>query len=349
MRAFNAPLSGVMFALEEVHKNFSPIVLLSAMVSAMTADTIAKFILGFRPSLYFDRLQIMPIKYYWTFVVLGIALGLLSYVFNKGVLTSKKIYKKIPLNLEFKIMIPFLLTGVVGMIYPVLLGGGHKLIINLGFLKLGVIALIVILILKLLLTFISFGSGVAGGIFFPLLAIGAVIGCIVGTICVNYLNLPSQFLINMTILAMAGYFAATVKAPITGIILIFEMTGSFGQLLPLSIVVFVALIVSDLIGVEPVYESLLDNILENRDEELRDKNEKKTLLSATVCLGSKVEGKCIYELELPESMLIVSIQRGHKEILPRGKTMLIDGDMLTVVVDEYESAIMRDYLLDICN
>lgn len=89
-------------------------------------------------------------------------------------------------------------------------------------------------------------------------------GNIFGTICVNYLGIPHQFLVNFAVLAMAGHFAATVKAPITGIILIFEMTGSFEHLLPLSVVVFSALITSDLLGVEPVYDMLLNDILKHK-------------------------------------------------------------------------------------
>ena len=104
--AFNAPLAGVMFALEEVHKNFSPVVLVSAMVSAVTADMITKSFLGINPSLRFDALSIMPIKYYWSLLLLGILIGLSSYIFNHGVIMSKAIYRGMPIKQEFKILIP---------------------------------------------------------------------------------------------------------------------------------------------------------------------------------------------------------------------------------------------------
>src|SRR3712207_759179 len=117
--AFNAPLAGVMFALEEGHKNFSPIVLMSAMVSAVTADVVTKGILGIKPSLMFKHLNIMPIKYYWSLIVLGIVLGFCGYIFNHGVLLSKHIYKKMPLRLEQKILIPFMFSGLVGLTFPV--------------------------------------------------------------------------------------------------------------------------------------------------------------------------------------------------------------------------------------
>lgn len=341
--AFNAPLAGVMFALEEVHKNFSPIVLMSAMVSAVTADVITKAFLGINPSLRFAMLNKMPIKYYWSLVILGILVGLSSYVFNNGILKTKHLYRDLPIKKEFKIMIPFVCSGIVGMTLPVLVGGGHSLIMSMESLHISIFMMLLLFVIKYLFTFISFGSGVPGGIFFPLLAIGSIIGAIFGMICIRYLGVPAEYLINFAILAMAGHFAAIVKAPITGIILIFEMTGSFEQLLPLSVVVFIALLTSDLLGVNPVYDDLLEDILSQSHEEYKGKENKKTLVELVVHLGSDIEGKYISEVEWPQNCLVVSIYRGEKEIIPRGNTRILEGDLLLIMVNQTESARMLDY------
>jgi len=344
--AFNAPLAGVMFALEEVHKNFSPIVLMSAMVSAVTADVVTKGILGIKPSLMFKHLNIMPIKYYWSLIVLGIVLGFCGYIFNHGVLLSKHIYKKMPLRLEQKILIPFMFSGLVGLTFPVLLGGGHDIIVNIKILHLTIFMTFVFLVIKYLFTFIAFGSGVPGGIFLPLLGVGVLAGNLVGLICVK-LGVPQEYLINFGVLAMAGHFAATVKAPITGIILIFEMTGSFEHLLPLSIVVFVALIVSDLLNVEPVYDMLLDDILKGPHTAYEGQPDGKTLLEFSVHMSSALEGHRVKEIDWPEDCLLVSIKRMSKEIIPRGNTRILGGDMITVMVNQTESARMIDYFTGI--
>lgn len=341
--AFNAPLAGVMFALEEVHKNFSPIVLMSAMVSAVTADVITKAFLGINPSLRFAMLNKMPIKYYWSLVILGILVGLSSYVFNNGILKTKHLYRDLPIKKEFKIMIPFVCSGIVGMTLPVLVGGGHSLIMSMESLHISIFMMLLLFVIKYLFTFISFGSGVPGGIFFPLLAIGSIIGAIFGMICIRYLGVPAEYLINFAILAMAGHFAAIVKAPITGIILIFEMTGSFEQLLPLSVVVFIALLTSDLLGVNPVYDDLLEDILSQSHEEYKGKENKKTLVELVVHLGSDIEGKYISEVEWPQNCLVVSIYRGEKEIIPRGNTRILEGDLLLIMVNQTESSRMLDY------
>lgn len=341
--AFNAPLAGVMFALEEVHKNFSPIVLMSVMVSAVTADVITKAFLGINPSLRFAMLNKMPIKYYWSLVILGILVGLSSYVFNNGILKTKHLYRDLPIKKEFKIMIPFVCSGIVGMTLPVLVGGGHSLIMSMESLHISIFMMLLLFVIKYLFTFISFGSGVPGGIFFPLLAIGSIIGAIFGMICIRYLGVPAEYLINFAILAMAGHFAAIVKAPITGIILIFEMTGSFEQLLPLSVVVFIALLTSDLLGVNPVYDDLLEDILSQSHEEYKGKENKKTLVELVVHLGSDIEGKYISEVEWPQNCLVVSIYRGEKEIIPRGNTRILEGDLLLIMVNQTESSRMLDY------
>lgn len=345
--AFNAPLAGVMFALEEVHKNFSPIVLMSAMVSAVTADMTTKLVLGIRPSLMFSQLKIMPLKYYWALIFLGVVLGVGGYFFNNGVVFSKKMFKRLPIRLEFKIAIPFILSGIIGLTLPGLLGGGHSLILELGQMKLTLGIIFLFLIIKYIFTFISFGSGVPGGIFLPLLAIGSLLGSFVGVVSTSYLGVPEVFLMNFIVLSMAGHFASTVKAPITGIILIFEMTGSFEQLLPLSVVAFTSIIVSDLLKVSPVYEVLLKNILGGDVEPYRGEESKKTLVEFSVHLGSEIEGKHISEIKWPNKSLVVSISRGSDEIIPRGDTRIVEGDMLTVMINQVESAEVISYLKEL--
>lgn len=346
--AFNAPLAGTMFALEEVHKNFSPVVLMSAMVSAVTADLVTKSVLGITPSLRFNLLNIMPLRYYWALILLGIVVGISSYFFNNGVIGAKSVYKSIKAPREIKIAIPFMFSGIIGIVFPYLIGGGHKLIMDISVMHISILMVFAILVIKYLFTLISFGSGVPGGIFFPLLAIGAVMGNLVGIICIRYLGVPEEFIINFAILAMAGHFAAIVKAPITGIILIFEMTGSFEQLLPLSVVVFTAMVVSDLLKVEPVYDMLLENLLEgNNVKKYRGKENKKTLLELSIHMGSIADGKLISQIKWPQDCLIVAIYRGTKELLPRGNTKLIQGDLILAMVNQDKSCEALEKLTEI--
>ena len=334
--AFNAPLSGVMFALEEAHKNFSPLVLLSAMIASLVADFLSKQFFGINPSLRFNSIVSLPLKYYWTLIILGVVIGISGALFNKGILKTQSMFKNSKLTTEIKIIIPFILTGVVGLISPILLGGGHELIISLQESNLTIIILLTFIVVKFLFTFVCFGSGVPGGIFFPLLTLGALVGNVVGLIAILYLGVPSIYLINFIVLAMAGHFAAIVKAPITAIILISEMTGSLEHLLSLSIVVLIAQLTSDLLKSHPIYESLLERLLAKGTNKYEGSG-KKTLLETVVHMNSEIEGKCIKDVLWPQNCLVVAITRGDIEILPNGSTEILAGDYLTFMTDQSSS------------
>ena len=133
---------------------------------------------------------------------------------------------------------------------------------------------------------------------------------------------------------MAGYFTAIVRAPITGIILITEMTGSFTHLLSLTIVSIIAYIVADMLKSPPIYDSLLENLLQkNNIHEYHSHSTKKTLITNVVHFGSKIENSTLSSIKLPENTLIVSIKRGEESIVPKGNTIIRAGDTLITITD----------------
>lgn len=332
--AFNSPLSGIIFALEEIHRNFSPLVLLPAMAAAISADFISKNFLGMEPALNFSEMNAIPLKYYWILIILGVFTGILGVLFSKGIYLFQDIYsklKKVPQ--EVKVMIPFVITAIVGLIAPMLLGGGHELILELTEGGQSILFLIIIYILKFLLLLVCFGSGVPGGIFLPMLLLGAIIGDVFGVLSIELLGVNSSFIINFIALGMAGYFVSVVKAPVTGIVLIMEMIGSFSHLLSLSVVVIISFITSELLRNEPIYEVLLERLLKRVGVSKEENDNKKAILEFVVEMESIVEGKFISEVDWPKDCLLVSIKRGDKEIIPRGSVKLISGDYIVVLVN----------------
>ncbi|HEX3075980.1 MAG TPA: ClC family H(+)/Cl(-) exchange transporter [Lachnospiraceae bacterium] len=342
--AFNAPLAGVMFALEEVHKNFSPLVLLSALSAALSADYISSGFFGLKPVLSFSGLTIIPLKFYLYIVILGIILGVFGVVFNRTILMTQNVYSKIRVPKEFWILIPLMVSVVCGLLLPEVLGGGHEIIISLlTASKISFLAIIIMLIVKFLFTMICYGSGAPGGIFLPLLSIGALIGGGYGVLLVQLNLLDSVYIKSFILLAMAGYFTAIVRAPITGIILITEMTGSFSHLLSLSIVSIIAYLVADVLGSKPIYESLLERILNKQGEITSSGNSKhKSILEFAVCMGSLLDGKEIKSIEWPCHCLLVAIRRGEHEIIPKGDTVISAGDYLVVLTNEDRVSRMND-------
>ena len=111
--------------------------------------------------------------------------------------------------------------------------------------------------MKFLFSAVSFGSGAPGGIFFPLLILGALIGGAFAMTASEFLGLDPVYVNNFVLLSMAGFFTAIVRAPITGIILLFEMSGSVSQMLSLAIVSVAAYITATLLRSEPIYEAFI--------------------------------------------------------------------------------------------
>jgi len=345
--AFNAPLAGVMFALEEVHKNFSPLVLLSALSAALSADFIASGFFGLKPVFILGNLDVLPLKLYFYIILLGVILGILGVLFNKIVLKTQDLYvAQTWLPKEMRIIIPLLISVILGIMLPQVLGGGHELITALITNNFSLSILVILVIVKFLFTMASYGSGAPGGIFLPLLAIGALIGNVYGIALVHFVHFDSTYINNFIILAMAGYFTAVVRAPITGTILITEMTGSFSHLLSLAIVSIVAYMVADILASKPIYESLLEKFLYNQGEKISIGNKKnKAILEFAVCMGSDLDGKQIKDVKWPSRCLLVAVKRGENEIIPKGDTVIFPGDYLIVLTNEDRVSKMNDELV----
>jgi len=334
--AFNAPLAGVIFSLEELHKSFSPPILLSAMTASLTADYVSRNFFGIRPIFDFHTLPVLPMKYFGLLVLLGLITGLFGVLFNWSLIKSLQVYAKQKLvSKRFSMLVPLLLTIPVGFWVPQVLGGGHGLITGIESNQYALMMLILLVIVKFGLTMVSYGSGAPGGIFLPLLVIGALTGGVFGHLVINFWYVDPSFANNFVVFAMAAYFTAIVKAPITGSILITEMTGSFEHLPALITVSMTAYIVADLLKSRPIYDQLLNRILAKGKHESLDVNTSaNTVLEAVVCLGSQLEGKMIRDVMWPQHCLLINIKRGEADIVPTGDTKILAGDYLNIMTNE---------------
>lgn len=341
--AFNAPLAGVIFALEEMFKYFSPIILLSTMSAAVTADFVSKEFFGIQPIFQFKVVDHLPLASYWMLIILGILLGVLGAAYNYILIKTQKLYKKLNfISVRIKVIIPFILAGILGITFPIVLGGGHRIIEELN-LSNGIWFLILIFVIKFIFSMISFGSGTPGGIFFPLLILGGTIGAVFAQIAIHFFGCDEALFYNFIILSMAGYFTAIVRAPITGIVLIMEMTGSFNHILSLTLVAVTAYVVAELLNSPPIYDSLLENLI-SKDNIHQEENSKKVMIEIIVQHGSLFENQQVKMIKWPNNSLLVSVKRGKKEILPKGDTELTVGDYLFVLTDTNSECKTREKL-----
>ena len=297
----------------------------------------------------FEIVGALPPEHYGLILLLGIVLGALGAFYNWFTLKVQSLYRNAKrLSVTQKLMIPFFCAGVLGFTMPEFLGSGHALLDYLTTEDVMLGTVLFILAGRFIFSAVCFGSGAPGGIFFPLLVLGGFIGGAFATVGVQYMGLDMMYINNFVVLAMAGYFAAIVRAPLTGIILIFEMTGTLSEMMTLSIVSIVAYMVATLLRSKPIYESLLERILEQQNGEKAVDHGEKVLQNFVVLQGSKLEESLMKEIEWPGNCLIVAIQRGSDEIIPRGSTKMQTGDVIVAMTNEREAAAVHDELERLC-
>jgi H+/Cl- antiporter ClcA len=151
--------------------------------------------------------------------------------------------------------------------------------------------LAILLLGKILFTVFSFGSGTSGGIFLPILACGALTGRILGDLLFAAGFINETQILNLMILGMAAFFTAVVKAPVTGIVLILEMSGNFSHMTTLVLVSLTSLVTTDLLASRPVYSVLLDRILRNKKGRPKEGTDIDTGASITASAGTAPENK----------------------------------------------------------
>lgn len=336
--AFNAPLAGVIFVLEELQKNFSPYILGTAWAASVTADLVSQYFLGPLPTFRVSGLPRLPLASLPFAVLLGLLAGLLGLVFNYALKHSLALHERLhgwpaPVRPLFACA----LAGVLGHYLPQVLGGGHALAEEILAQRVAFGLIPLLFLAKFLLTMVSYGAGVPGGIFLPLLVLGALAGSFFGHLVHTALPGPTGLEATFALVGMAALFTAIVRAPITGIVLVVEMTGSYQNMLALFAACVTAHVVAEVLKNPPVYEMLLER------DEAREKArasetisaEQTALVEVVVEAGSRMDGRRIKDAGLPENCLLVAVRRGNRELLARGHTRLLSGDHVTLLAPEY--------------
>jgi len=339
--AFNAPLAGVIFVFEEINHGFDKTLVFIALVSAIVSDFISKVIFGQSTALTFPVLNI-PLECYWILVILGLIIGILGYIYNIGMIKSSDFVSNLKIPSWLKFVLVFLVSGVIALTIPEISDGGHFMMdmLNVGIPSLGV--LIFLLLLKYLFSMFSFSSGAPGGIFLPILVLGAYIGAVFGSIVVPAFGWQEALIYKFVIISMAGFFAATVRSPITGVVLLAEMCGSTESLVAMIIVSLIAYVVPTLLGNEPIYESLYDRLLLNKNREYVKKPSKHVLSEYVVPLDCDYINFKIKDIPFPKNAIVVSIIRNGKYIIPTEDFNIHYSDQINILTDVNDYPYVRE-------
>jgi CIC family chloride channel protein len=222
------------------------------------------------------------------------------------------------------------LIGLAGWFSAVSIGSGHQLAESALRGDLLLSAIPFFFVVRFLLTNISYGSGAPGGIFAPLLVLGALLGLAIGQVAHNMLPDIAPIPAAFAVVGMAAYFTAIVRAPLTGIMLITEMTGNYFQMLPLLVSCFCAYAVAEFLKDLPIYEALLERDLRRGGEEAFLKQP--VVMDFTIQEGAPFAGQQIRSLGLPSGCVLVRCSDGKREWVPKAITRLESHMRITAVI-----------------
>jgi len=265
--AFNAPIAGAIFVLEELVRRFDTRIAIAALGTSATAILVARLFLGDAPDFHVaitayatmatGPLAFAPAAAWPLYVALGGLAGLLAALYNRALLGALSLTDRLdrwPVELQAGFI--GAAVGIFAWFAPELVGGGNEITQR----TLAGGATVTLIPLAFLLRFglgtVSYAAATPGGLFAPLLVLGAQIGLFCGALCrAAFPDLgiePEAF----AVVGMAAFFTGVVQAPVTGIVLVIEMTAGFTMFLPMLGACFAAMLVPNLVRSAPIYQSL---------------------------------------------------------------------------------------------
>jgi len=257
--AFNTPLAAVLFALEEVVGDLHAPVLGSVVLASATSWGVMRLLLGNDPLFKVPQYQLLNAWELILYGFLGVAGGIVSAAFTQLLLRARVWFKKLPRKtIWFQPVAGGLLVGTMGLFVPSVMGVGYQHVGDVLNDSLTLRLIVTLLVLKLVSTAISYASGNAGGIFGPSLFLGAMLGGGIGGVAhrifPHYVASPGAY----ALVGMGVTFAGIVRAPMTSVVMIFEITRDYAVIVPLMISNLVSYFIASRIQREPIYEVLAE-------------------------------------------------------------------------------------------
>ncbi|WP_029685191.1 H(+)/Cl(-) exchange transporter ClcA [Tatumella saanichensis] len=265
--AFNAPLAGILFILEEMRLQFrySLISIKAVFIGVIMSCIVYRIFNGDSAVLDIGRLDKAPLNTLWLYLVAGMVFGILGVIFNRSIFALQDLFMRLHGGRMKSVLITGLVIGgccgVLTLVFPAMTGGGLALIPQAFSGHYGLAMLLAIFLLRLATTLICFCSGAPGGIFAPMLSLGTLLGTTLGMIATQLFPEYHLQAGTFAVAGMGALFAASVRAPLTGIVLVLEMTDNYQLILPMIITCLGATLLAQFLGGKPIYSALLARTL----------------------------------------------------------------------------------------
>jgi CIC family chloride channel protein len=257
--AFNTPMAAVLFALEEIVGDLHAPVLGSVVLASVTSWMVLRILLGNNPLFKVPQYQLVHPAEFAVYAVLGVAGGLVSVAFTKMLLGMRHGFLRLSQRTVWlQPAAGGLLVGITGWFVPQVLGVGYGYVGDALNGNMALKLMLLLIALKLATVTVSYASGNAGGIFGPALFVGAMLGGSLGTIAHRFFPVHTAAPGAYALVGMGAAFAGIVRAPMTSVVMIFEMTQDYAVIVPLMISNLVSLFIASRLQSTPIYEALAE-------------------------------------------------------------------------------------------
>lgn len=289
--AFNAPLAGILFIIEEMRLQFrySVISIKAVFIGVIMSSIVFRIFNGEGAVIEVGKLTFAPVNTLWLYLLLGMIFGGVGVLFNALIFRTQDMFQRFHGGNLRKILLMGAILGgvcgVLGVIEPEAAGGGFNLIPIAAAGNYTVGMLLFIFIARVITTLLCFASGAPGGIFAPMLALGTLLGTAFGMASASLFPAYHLEAGTFAIAGMGALFAASVRAPLTGIVLVLEMTDNYQLILPMIITCLGATLLAQFLGGKPLYSSLLARTLAKQQKE----SEQQAAQSATYASGKSTD------------------------------------------------------------
>ncbi|HTY84591.1 MAG TPA: chloride channel protein [Silvibacterium sp.] len=257
--AFNTPVAAVLFALEEIIGDMNAPLIGSAVLASVSAVIVERSVLGNSPVFHVPQYRLVSPEELIAYLLLGVAGGVVSLAFCKGLLRARELFLKMPTRTYlFQPAVGGLIIGVILIFFPQVMGVGYEIVnqaLNGGLL---LKTMLVLCAVKLVATIVSYSSGNAGGIFSPTLYLGAMTGGAIGMIVHRLALFPAGDPGAYALVGMGAVFAGIIRAPMTSVFMIFELTQDYQVFVPLMVANMISFAISRQFQPTPLYRALLE-------------------------------------------------------------------------------------------
>ena len=331
-----APVSAIIFSMEELHKHFSPMLLSIASISVITAQIAARALsaMGIGSMTFFSlpEMQSLPLSKLYAPILVGLLVGVCSIFFTRLYhfvdRTMRKLLGKLSIKLLFPIL--FALISIIGFFFADTLSSGHSLVESL--LAPGAVwyMLILLFLVRAISMTVCNTSGATGGVFLPTLAFGAIIGALCANALLSLGWIGTEHYMLIVVLGITSFLGSTSRIPLTACVFAIEVLSGINNVIPIVLATAAALLVVEASGIEDFTDTVINATMHRIA-----KGKKETVVEATltVCKNSFVIGKELRDVLWPNACVVVSFQSSaHTE----AHGAISEGDVITVRYTTYD-------------